>query len=217
MGLAAAVVTPVYSAKAAWYVWQPVPPDAAAGYDTEQRGTRRLTRLAGPPLRVLAFLAASLGVELRTIPIEAAHGAFLEMLAPSFAGLGEDLTEENLQSRIRAVLLMALSNKFGWIVLTTGNKSELATGYSTLYGDSAGGFAVIKDVPKTTVYRLCEHRNRVAGHDLIPTSVLEKAPSAELRPGQRHDEQRVRPDVVGDVEQPGGERDDAGAGEGEPR
>ena len=133
-------------------------------------------------------LAANLGVELRTIPIEDAHRAALGMLAPSFAGLPEDLTEENLQSRIRGVLLMALSNKFGWIVLTTGNKSELATGYSTLYGDSAGGFAVIKDVPKTTVYRLCEHRNRVAGHDLIPTSVLEKAPSAELRPGQRDDQ-----------------------------
>jgi NAD+ synthase (glutamine-hydrolysing) len=135
-----------------------------------------------------ARLAGNLGLELRTIPIEPAHRALLEMLGPSFAGLSEDLTEENLQSRIRAVLLMALSNKFGWIVLTTGNKSELATGYSTLYGDSAGGFAVIKDVPKTMVYRLCEHRNRVAGSDLIPRSVLDKAPSAELRPGQRDDQ-----------------------------
>jgi len=133
-------------------------------------------------------LAAALGVELRTIPIEAAHSAFLEMLAQSFADLAEDLTEENLQSRIRGVLLMALSNKFGWIVLTTGNKSELATGYSTLYGDSAGGFAVIKDVPKTMVYRLCEHRNRVGGAEVIPESVLAKPPSAELRPGQRDDE-----------------------------
>jgi NAD+ synthase (glutamine-hydrolysing) len=133
-------------------------------------------------------LADNLGLELRTIPIEAAHRALLEMLAPSFAGLPEDLTEENLQSRVRAVLLMALSNKFGWIVLTTGNKSELATGYSTLYGDSAGGFAVIKDVPKTMVYRLCEHRNGVEGNDVIPRSVLDKPPSAELRPGQRDDQ-----------------------------
>jgi NAD+ synthase (glutamine-hydrolysing) len=133
-------------------------------------------------------LADNLGLELRTIPIEPAHRALLEMLAPSFAGLPEDLTEENLQSRVRAVLLMALSNKFGWIVLTTGNKSELATGYSTLYGDSAGGFAVIKDVPKTMVYRLCEHRNRVEGRDVIPRSVLDKPPSAELRPGQRDDQ-----------------------------
>jgi NAD+ synthase (glutamine-hydrolysing) len=135
-----------------------------------------------------AKLAVNLGIELRTIPIEPAHQASLDMLAPTFAGLPEDLTEENLQSRIRAVLLMALSNKFGWIVLTTGNKSELATGYSTLYGDSAGGFAVIKDVPKTMVYRLCEHRNRAAGSDLIPASILEKPPSAELRPGQRDDQ-----------------------------
>jgi NAD+ synthase (glutamine-hydrolysing) len=98
------------------------------------------------------------------------------------------LTDENLQSRIRGVLLMALSNANGWIVLTTGNKSEMATGYSTLYGDSVGGFAVIKDVAKTLVYALCRHRNAVAGFDLIPEAVLTKAPSAELRPDQRDDE-----------------------------
>ena len=98
------------------------------------------------------------------------------------------MTDENLQSRIRGVVLMALSNANGWIVLTTGNKSEMATGYSTLYGDSAGGFAVIKDVPKTLVYALCRHRNRRAGFDLIPDAVLTKAPSAELRPDQRDDE-----------------------------
>ncbi|MBW3669208.1 MAG: NAD(+) synthase, partial [Actinobacteria bacterium] len=96
--------------------------------------------------------------------------------------------EENLQSRIRGVTLMALSNKFGWLVLTTGNKSESAVGYSTLYGDTAGGFAVIKDVPKTLVYRLCEERNRRAGRDVIPVAVLEKPPSAELRPDQRDDQ-----------------------------
>jgi NAD+ synthase (glutamine-hydrolysing) len=135
-----------------------------------------------------AALAAALGIDFRTVPIEPAHAAFLEMLGPSFAGLAEDLTEENLQSRIRGVLLMALSNKFGWMVLTTGNKSEMAVGYSTLYGDSAGGFAVIKDVPKTLVYALCRRRNERAGQALIPEAALIKPPSAELRPGQRDDE-----------------------------
>ena len=110
------------------------------------------------------------------------------MLAPSFAGRAPDLTEENLQSRIRGVTLMALSNKFGWLVLTTGNKSESAVGYSTLYGDTAGGFAVIKDVPKLLVYRLCRDRNARAGRELIPESVLVKPPSAELRPDQRDDQ-----------------------------
>jgi NAD+ synthase (glutamine-hydrolysing) len=133
-------------------------------------------------------LADALGIDFRTIPIEPAHTAFVEMLAPSFEGRAEDLTEENLQSRIRGVLLMALSNKFGWMVLTTGNKSELAVGYSTLYGDTAGGFAVIKDVPKTLVYRLCRMRNARAGIELIPEDVLTKPPSAELRPGQRDDQ-----------------------------
>jgi len=133
-------------------------------------------------------LARNLGVEFRVVPIEPAHRAFLELLAPSFEGRAEDVTEENLQSRIRGVVMMALSNKLGWIILTTGNKSELATGYSTLYGDSAGGFAVIKDVPKTLVYALCRARNARAGHDLIPASVLDKPPSAELRPGQRDDQ-----------------------------
>jgi NAD+ synthase (glutamine-hydrolysing) len=104
-----------------------------------------------------------------------------------------DLTEENLQARIRGNLLMALSNKFGWLVLTTGNKSEMSVGYTTLYGDLAGGFAVIKDVPKTLVYRVCEWRNSNAGSAgavpaPIPASILERAPSAELRPEQRDDD-----------------------------
>jgi NAD+ synthase (glutamine-hydrolysing) len=133
-------------------------------------------------------LADHLGIELRTIPIEPAHASFLEMLEPSLGGPPTGLTAENVQSRIRGVVLMALSNALGWIVLTTGNKSELATGYSTLYGDTAGGFAVIKDVPKTLVYRLCQLRNARAGRDLIPASVLDKPPSAELRPDQRDDE-----------------------------
>jgi NAD+ synthase (glutamine-hydrolysing) len=133
-------------------------------------------------------LSDRLGIDTRTIAIEPAHHALLGMLAPSFEGREPDLTEENLQSRIRGVVLMALSNKFGWLVLTTGNKSETAVGYSTLYGDSAGGLAVIKDVPKLLVYELCRWRNRTAGSELIPSSILDKAPSAELRPGQRDDQ-----------------------------
>ncbi|HET6949492.1 MAG TPA: NAD+ synthase, partial [Acidimicrobiales bacterium] len=133
-------------------------------------------------------LCAELGIEQRTIPIEPAHAAFLDMLAPSFAGREPDITEENLQSRIRGVLMMALSNKFrGWLVLTTGNKSEMAVGYSTLYGDTAGGFAVIKDVPKLLVYALCRDRNERAGRPLVPEDVLTTPPSAELRPAQRDD------------------------------
>jgi NAD+ synthase (glutamine-hydrolysing) len=130
-----------------------------------------------------------LGIEHRVIPIEPAHAAFAEMLAPSFSGLEPGIAEENLQSRIRGVLMMALSNKFpGWLVLTTGNKSEIAVGYSTLYGDTAGGFAVIKDVPKLMVYELCRDRNERAGRPLVPEHVLTKPPSAELRPDQRDDQ-----------------------------
>ncbi len=134
-------------------------------------------------------LCEATGIELRTIAIEPAHAAFLELLGPSFGDLPQDLTEENLQPRIRGMLLMALSNKFrGWLVLTTGNKSELAVGYSTLYGDTAGGFAVIKDVPKLLVYDLCRFYNERAGKEVIPEAVLTKPPSAELRPGQRDDQ-----------------------------
>jgi NAD+ synthase (glutamine-hydrolysing) len=133
-------------------------------------------------------LSENLGIEHRVIPIEAAHVAFTDLLADSFADHELDLTEENLQSRIRGVLLMALSNKFGWMVLTTGNKSESAVGYLTLYGDTAGGFAVIKDVPKLLVYELCRDRNSRAGRDLIPDGILTKPPSAELRPDQRDDQ-----------------------------
>ncbi len=133
-------------------------------------------------------LAGNLGIDLASAPIEPAHRAFTDMLAPLLGAGPTGLTDENLQSRIRGVLLMALSNARGWIVLTTGNKSEMATGYSTLYGDSAGGFAVIKDVAKTLVYELCRYRNTRAGSDVIPVSVLDKAPSAELRPDQRDEE-----------------------------
>ena len=138
-------------------------------------------------------LAENLGIELLVTPIEPAHAAFLEMLEPSFAGTEPGTAEENVQARIRGNVLMSLSNKFGWLVLTTGNKSEYATGYCTLYGDMAGGFAVIKDVPKTLVYRLAEHRNATAATEggsatkkaeLIPRTAIEKPPSAELREDQ---------------------------------
>jgi len=129
-------------------------------------------------------VANNLGIELLTIPIEPAHGAYLEMLEDPFADSGPGVAEENIQSRIRGNIIMALSNKFGWLVLTTGNKSEMATGYATMYGDMAGGFAVIKDVPKTLVYRLARYRNTRARRPVIPDSVLTKPPSAELKPGQ---------------------------------
>ena len=129
-------------------------------------------------------LAQNLGVRLLTLPIETAMDATLETLKSAFAGKEEDITEENLQARIRGILLMALSNKFGWLVLTTGNKSEVAVGFSTLYGDTAGGFAVLKDVYKTMVFDLARWRNQKAGKDLIPQAVIDKPPSAELRADQ---------------------------------
>ena len=132
------------------------------------------------------ILAENLGIELRAVPIEPAHEAFLEMFEPHFRGTEPSVAEENIQTRIRGNILMALSNKFGWLVLTTGNKSEMAMGYATLYGDMAGGFAVLKDVSKTLVYKLACWRNE-HGHpkDVIPQSVFEKPPSAELKPGQK--------------------------------
>jgi NAD+ synthase (glutamine-hydrolysing) len=137
-------------------------------------------------------LATLLGIDLSVVPIEDAHVAFTDMLTGMLGQEPTGLTDENLQSRLRGVLLMGVSNAKGWIVLTTGNKSEMATGYSTLYGDSAGGFAVIKDVPKTLVYDLCRYRNAQAVLEglpgPIPESVLDKAPSAELRPDQRDDQ-----------------------------
>ncbi|MGE0877086.1 MAG: NAD+ synthase [Acidimicrobiia bacterium] len=141
-------------------------------------------------------LAANLGVDIQTVAIEPAFGALLDMLAPAFTGREPDLTEENIQSRIRGLVLMSLNNKFNWLVLTTGNKSEVAVGYFTLYGDSAGGFGVIKDVPKTMVYRVCEHINARAGREVIPVSVLTKPPSAELRPDQRDDQSLPPYDVL---------------------
>jgi NAD+ synthase (glutamine-hydrolysing) len=133
-------------------------------------------------------LAANLGTSFAELPIDAVVDGFESALAETFAGRERDLTEENLQARIRGVLLMALSNKFGWLVVATGNKSELSVGYSTLYGDMAGGFALLKDVYKTDVYRLARHMNERAGRDLIPESILDRAPSAELRPDQRDED-----------------------------
>jgi NAD+ synthase (glutamine-hydrolysing) len=130
-------------------------------------------------------LAANLGIQCLDIPIAPAMEVFEQMLADVFEGREPDITEENLQARIRGNLLMALSNKFGWLVLTTGNKSENSVGYSTLYGDSAGGFAVIKDVPKTLVYRLVDFRSGRDGDHVVPRSIVERPPSAELRPDQK--------------------------------
>jgi NAD+ synthase (glutamine-hydrolysing) len=139
-------------------------------------------------------LAAKLGVKIHELAIESVAESYEHTLGGAFEGREHDLTEENLQARIRGNLLMALSNKFGWLVLTTGNKSEMSVGYTTLYGDLAGGFAVIKDVPKTLVYRLCEWRNSPAGSGPgrvpapIPASIIERAPSAELRADQRDED-----------------------------
>jgi NAD+ synthase (glutamine-hydrolysing) len=129
-------------------------------------------------------VAENLGIRLEIVPIEPAHTAYLEMLERPFHGASPGVAEENVQSRIRGNILMALSNQSGAWVVTTGNKSEYATGYCTLYGDMAGGYAVLKDVPKTLVYRLSDHINSVAGRDVIPQSVIKKPPSAELRPHQ---------------------------------
>jgi NAD+ synthase (glutamine-hydrolysing) len=130
-------------------------------------------------------LAGNLGVELLEIPIGPAMESYDELLAQAFEGRDPDITEENLQARIRGNLLMALSNKFGWLVLTTGNKSENSVGYSTLYGDSAGGFAVIQDVPKTLVYRLVAFRGERDPESPVPESIVTRPPSAELREDQQ--------------------------------
>jgi NAD+ synthase (glutamine-hydrolysing) len=145
-------------------------------------------------------LANNLGIDMQTISIEPAFEAYLQMTAQSFAGRPQDLTEENLQSRVRGTTLMSLSNKFGWMVLTTGNKSELAVGYFTLYGDSVGGYAVIKDLLKTSVYAMCRYintrSNKSTNREVIPEVVITKPPSAELRPDQRDDQSLPPYDVL---------------------
>lgn len=134
------------------------------------------------------LLCDRLSIDLRTIPIEGPHHSMLDLLEPQFKDHESDVTEENIQARLRGLILMALSNKFGWLVLTTGNKSEMAVGFATLYGDMAGAYGVIKDVLKTDVYDLCRWKNSDAGAEVIPLSVIDKPPSAELRPDQRDDQ-----------------------------
>jgi NAD+ synthase (glutamine-hydrolysing) len=133
-------------------------------------------------------LAENLGCSFRELPIASIVDAFDAALTDAFAGTKPDLTEENIQARARGVLLMAMSNKFGWMLVATGNKSELSVGYATLYGDMAGGFALLKDVYKTDVFRLARHLNERAGRELIPQSTIDRAPSAELRHNQRDDD-----------------------------
>lgn len=141
-------------------------------------------------------LASALGIDIRTISIEPVFQSYLDVLEPSFEGRDADLTEENLQSRCRGQILMALSNKLGWMVLTTGNKSEMAVGYFTMYGDSVGGYAVIKDVLKLDVFAISRYVNERAGRVIIPESVLTKPPSAELRPDQRDDQSLPPYDIL---------------------
>ncbi len=144
------------------------------------------SRYTSPESKEDAFeLAKNLGIAFRTLPIDTILTGYLRVLSGDFKGIREDTTEENLQARIRGNLLMAFSNKFGWLVLTTGNKSEMSVGYATLYGDMAGGFAVIKDVSKTLVYDICMWRNSRGNGVVIPERVLWKEPTAELRPGQK--------------------------------
>lgn len=144
-------------------------------------------------------LAHGLGIRIMEISIKSILDGYLKELSPHFKGREKDITEENLQARIRGNLLMAFSNKFGWLVLTTGNKSEMSVGYATLYGDMAGGFAVIKDVPKTLVYALCRWRNSAGNAPVIPARVLWKEPTAELKPGQKDTDSLPPYDVLDPV------------------
>ncbi len=162
------------------------------------RAAERLHLAQQAVSKSVAQLERELGVELLELPIADAMAGYDELLSDVFAGRQRDLTEENLQARIRGNLLMALSNKFGWLVLTTGNKSEMSVGYSTLYGDSAGGFAVIKDCPKLLVYRLVAERARRDPGSPVPETIVTRAPSAELRPDQR-DEDSLPPYAVLDA------------------
>jgi len=134
------------------------------------------------------LLAKNLGIRLINIPITEIFQAYLKTLSPSFKGFKPNVTEENIQARIRGNILMALSNKFGWLVLTTGNKSEMSVGYCTLYGDMAGGYAVLKDVPKTLVYELTKLKNKKEKRNIIPKRVFIKPPSAELRLNQKDED-----------------------------
>ena len=162
-----------------------------AAIATDVLGADRVTGVTMPSeytskatLRDARAVCENLGIRIIELPIHAIYASYLESMRAMFKRRPADVTEENIQARIRGNLLMALSNKFGWLVLTTGNKSELAVGYCTLYGDMAGGFAVIKDVPKTLVYPLCRYRNALSRRPVIPNSILRRRPTAELRPNQ---------------------------------
>lgn len=144
-------------------------------------------------------LAANLGIKLETVAIKDIFDSYLEKLHALFHGLEHDVTEENLQARIRGGIVMALSNKFGRLPLATGNKSEVSVGYCTIYGDMVGGFSPLKDVTKTMVYRLSEYRNRIAGKDIIPRAIITKAPSAELRPDQKDQDSLPPYDVLDNI------------------
>jgi len=156
-----------------------------------------------------AMIAGNLGTDLYNIPITSTYSSYLDSLSDVFRDLRQDVTEENIQARIRGNLLMALSNKFGWLLLTTGNKSEMSVGYCTLYGDMSGGFAVIKDVVKTDVYALCRYKNEVSGREIFPRRVLEKAPSAELRPGQKDTDTLPSYEILDPILQAYVERDES--------
>jgi NAD+ synthetase len=144
-------------------------------------------------------LAENLGIEFHVVPIKSIHDEFEQTLAPAFSGRPRDVTEENLQARVRGALLMAFSNKFNHLLLTTGNKSEVAVGYCTLYGDMCGGLAVISDVPKTTVWELARWINAQAGRERIPRRSIEKVPSAELRPDQTDQDSLPPYDVLDQI------------------
>jgi NAD+ synthase (glutamine-hydrolysing) len=144
-------------------------------------------------------LAKNLGIEFLTVPIEPVLRQFDDVLKMVPAWRSEGVAYENLQARIRGCILMSLSNQFGALVLTTGNKSEIAVGYATLYGDTAGGFAVIKDVPKTIVYKLARHINKISGRQIIPKDVITRAPSAELRPGQKDTDSLPSYDLLDEI------------------
>jgi NAD+ synthase (glutamine-hydrolysing) len=147
------------------------------------------SRYSSPETRADARRSAeAVGARFLEIPIDPVVDAVGAALAEAFAGTEPGTAEENVQARVRGLVVMALSNKFGWLALATGNKSELSVGYATLYGDMAGGFALLKDVYKTDVYRLARHLNERAGREVVPSSVLERAPSAELRPDQRDED-----------------------------
>ncbi len=141
-------------------------------------------------------IAGNLGIRFTTVPVDSIFDSYNESLAPHFAGMPEDIAEENIQARIRGNILMAFSNKFGYLVLNTGNKSEASVGYCTLYGDMVGGFAVIRDLTKNTVYKLSEYVNRKENREVIPESVIQRAPSAELKPGQKDQDSLPPYDIV---------------------